>query len=143
MPVAEPGESADVEDDAEVIGVSVEGRARAYLISAMSRQLTHVIDDVIEGVPVTATYCDRTSCARVFTGPKSDQPLEVGLGGWLEGEMLLQISGRFFRQDSRLFLDNSGELPFDDLSFERTTWKEWKAAHPDTDIFTGSGTAPE
>jgi hypothetical protein len=37
----------------------------------------------------------------------------------------------------REYGQNSPEIPLTDLEFERTTWGEWKSAHPDTDVCTG------
>jgi hypothetical protein len=137
-PKVESAETADVADDDEVIGVTIDGQHRAYLVKALSTMLTHVVDDLVEGVPVTVTYCDRTACARVFTSAKHGQPLEVGQGGWLEqGGMLLFYGGRFFPQTGSEFIDKPEPVPLDDLPFEKTTWKEWKAAHLDSEIFVG------
>ena len=96
----------------------------------MQFPLTHVINDVVGQVPVTVSYCNRTDCVRVFTtGDDSHQPLDVGVGGFADGKMLLHLAHRNFRQDSR-------EIPLPSLEFERTTWKSWKTAHPDTDVCT-------
>lgn len=128
QPAIEPVDSATTPDDAEVIGIEVDGHWRAYRISEMETPLTHVINDVVGGIPVTVTYCDVNRCARVFTNSDSlDKPLDVGVGGQLDGQMLLYV-------DRRKFSQNSPDIPLQDFKFERMTWKEWKTAHPDTDI---------
>jgi hypothetical protein len=133
-------------EDALVIGVTVGSVARAYLISAFdvphfgltelvknerARAMLgrHVINDVVGGTPVSVTYCDRNRCARVLTDPDAVDPLEVRVGGWDNG-MLLLIDGERVPQRAE-------GLPFEDLPYKITTWKEWRASHPDTDVYVG------
>jgi hypothetical protein len=130
-PPVEAASAATAQDSAEVIGVSVNGHSRAYCVAEMVTPFTHVINDVIDGVPVTVTYCDRTGCARVFTNTdEPDRPLEVGVGGFADGQMLLHVDHKKFGQKSR-------DIPLQELEFEKTTWGKWKSAYPDTDICTG------
>jgi hypothetical protein len=129
-PAVEPAASASTRDDAAVIGVVVNGRARAYCISEMHNPLTHVINDIIDRVPVTVTFCNRSGCGRVFTKPDAlGRPLDVGVGGLVDGQLLLHVDHRNFSLDS-------AEIPLQDLEFETMTWAKWKAAHPGTDVCT-------
>jgi hypothetical protein len=130
LPPVETAELARVNSDEEVIGISVGGLHRAYLDSAMSTFRTHVINDLIGGVAVTVTFCDGTGCARAFTSKGAVEPLAVQLGGWSGEQMLLMIDGRMIPQ-------NSDDIPLDEIAVERTTWRDWKSSHPDTDVFTG------
>lgn len=138
-PPALPAAKATVPDDAEVIGLSVGGRHRAYLVTAMSRLGSHVIDDLVDGVPVTVTFCDRSGCTRVFTDPETAEPLPVDLGGLQEDKMLLRFKNVFYDQESGERIDGvqGPAFPYPDHPFVRTTWKKWKEEHPDTDVFVG------
>jgi hypothetical protein len=128
LPTAVPAASATTGDDAQIVGVGVDGRWRAYCISEMQTPMTHVINDVLGKVPVTVTFCDANNCARVLTNrDESNRPLDVGVGGFWHDGMLLQVEDQNFSQASH-------EIPLQDLKFEMTTWKEWKQAHPQTDI---------
>lgn len=132
QPPTRPALAADVEDDAEVIGVSVHGRHRAYCMGTLANPERHVVNDLIDRVPVTVTYCPRTNCVRALTqDDESDEPLGVVGRGWSEGKMMIWVAGKTLPQDSEI-------IPgLNDMSFETTTWKEWKTAHPDTDVYTG------
>jgi hypothetical protein len=138
-PPALPAAKATVPDDAEVLGVSAGGRHRAYLVSAMSGMSTHVINDLLEETPVTVTYCDRTGCARVFTDPEKSAPLEVNVGGILEDNLMLRVGVRhyFQQKDIKLADGTPDPVPYPDHPFVQTTWKSWKEAHPNTDVFVG------
>jgi hypothetical protein len=127
-PPVETANSTTTDDNEQVVGIEVEGHWRAYRISEMQTPMTHVINDVVEGVPVTVTYCNRNNCTRVFTKPdEMHQALNIGIGGFRDDMMLLHI-------DHHNFSQNAPDIPLDDLEFERTTWKVWKSAHPDTKI---------
>ncbi|MFN0052945.1 MAG: DUF3179 domain-containing (seleno)protein [Planctomycetales bacterium] len=135
QPNVEPPEVAQLADDDEVIGISANGQDRAYLIRRMSSTRSHVVNDMFGDQPVTVTYCNRTDCIRVLTDAAQGEPLKIELGGWIKGKLALLIASDFLPQDSH-------KVPFQDLPFQRMTWKEWYASHPQTDVYTGRP-APE
>lgn len=59
---------ATLPDESSIIGIVVQGEARAYAVDAMSAVNAHVINDVIQQTPVTVTYCAGTKAVRVFSG---------------------------------------------------------------------------
>ena len=137
-------ETAWLPDNAIVLGVRVGNRYRAYALIAFSKIDEHVVNDLVGGVPVTVTYCNRTDCPRVFTDARGSQPLAVAVGGWVgepgsgpDGVMLLRVDSSYYFQDTGESLDGWGRLPYSEIEFERTTWKTWRLAHPDTDVYTG------
>jgi hypothetical protein len=130
-PPAEPAQSAKIRDDAEIVGLEVNGRHRAYCLDEMGAPSTHVINDLIDHIPVTVTYCNITGCIRVFTKPEqSDRPLNLSVRGLAEGQMVV----RFNNSD---FLHNSTDIPLKEFTFQKTAWEAWKSAYPDTDVCTG------
>lgn len=129
-PPVHPATTAPLGDETEVIGVLVNDEARAYVVTAMHSYGTHVINDLIDSCPVTVTYCDQTDVARVLTLTGKESPLDIQVGGWMQGEMQVMTGDRMYGQ-------SSPDVPFEDLPFERTTWGQWKQAHPDTRVFTG------
>ncbi len=127
-PLVVAPDQAGISDQERIIGVVVGSVQRAYLLRTFhlpgpldpsnpgSFELLrfHVVNDVIENVPVTVTYCDLNDCTRVLTDPQRKGPLDVGVGGLRDGEMLLVVSGQSIPQSSQ-------DIPLDDLSFELTT----------------------
>ena len=137
-PAVSPAAAADLPDDAEVVGFVVAGKARAYLVDAMSTIRHHVINDLVGDAPLTVTYCDRADCFKAFTADARGTPLDVYLGGWKDG-MLLKVGESFFYQDTGRAVrpDSEAKIPLRTVPAERTRWKAWKQKHPETDIFTG------
>jgi hypothetical protein len=146
-PPAVPAASADLKDDSEVVGISAGGRHRAFLISRLGTVRSHVVNDLLGDQPVTVTYCSRTECIRVFTGPMGE-PLAVAVGGWDNREgregLILRLGSRLYRQDTGGPAEDgtAAPFPYPTADYERTTWGRWRDAHPDTDVYIGE-TSPD
>jgi hypothetical protein len=129
-------ESAHLPDDAEVLGVSVANHHRAYALKAFEKEVNHIVDDLIDGVPVTVTYCNVTHCHKVFTSSETGAPLNIDLGGRAKGELLLKVCDVFYTQKSGQPLSSSAApFPYPEMPAQVMTWKAWKEAHPDTDVY--------
>ena len=92
-PVVDPP-NVPWKDEEEVVGVTVNGQSRAYLVEALSRPDYHVINDLIGLVPVSITYCNINRCARAFTQEGAKRPLDIAIGGQHNlRELLLMVNG--------------------------------------------------
>jgi hypothetical protein len=138
-PPTVPAAEAPLADDQVVLGVVVGDKARAYRLNAFKFIAYHVVNDVIDQTAVTVTYCDRDSCLRGFAAD-GDEPLPIGVGGFREG-LLLRVGNSHFVQKTGKTADGK-ELPYRAMPVERTTWGEWKRAHPNTDVYIGRSAAP-
>ena len=139
-PPAHSPSEAKLADDEAIIGVSGGGRSRAYQVRALAQgPASHIVNDVLGGVPISVTYCDLRDCVRVFTG-KGRGTLALRQGGLHRGEMVLRSAGHPYRQESLSALEPDGtpDFPYKDYAYERTTWGTWRKAHPSTDIYLGS-----
>jgi len=152
LPPASPAESARLNDADEVIGVSAGAQARAYAVAAFAprpggQYSTHVVNDRLGGSPVTVAYCDRTGCAKVYTDARDEGPLDVAVGGWTNrgghDSMVLLVGSIRYRQDTGEPLDGDAPpFPYAQRAFVRTTWKQWREVHPNTDVYLSAGPAP-
>lgn len=122
------GTEANVPDDCEVIGLLADGRPRAYVTKFLEYP-DHVFNDRVGDTSLTVTYCEKTSCARVFH--RTDD-IEVMLGGWSGKEMMLFVDGAYWDHSSR-------EIPLAEYGFIRTTWGRWRACYPESDVYAGDG----
>jgi hypothetical protein len=123
------------DDDDEVVGVTVGGEARAYLLESMSRPARHVINDMIGKSPISITYCNRDRCVRAFTQEEKQGPLDISVGGIHQGERLLLMTKgqRYFQKTLEAFASGAVDtFPYKDVPFTVTTWKQWKEAHQNT-----------
>jgi hypothetical protein len=139
QPPTQSVDEAELDDDAEVIGVCVQGRARAYEVASLAvSPKFHVVNDVLSGRPVTVAYCDLTDCARVFTSKTSGTPLDISVVGLDENRSLvLYLDGvKYALEDSKNLTQPYGPPPpYQRMKFERTSWGQWRRAHPDTDVY--------
>jgi hypothetical protein len=131
--------AAQLLPDAAVVGVSFAGKHRAYPVAVMSDSISHVMNDRIAGQPFAVVYCDRLRCARGFTSADRKASLDLAVGGWLnEGGVndLLVRHGkhRYQLKTGKAVEANAPPFPFEAVEVELTTWGEWRAAHPDTDV---------
>jgi Protein of unknown function (DUF3179) len=133
--------AAGLADDEIVIGVLVNGKARAYRRRAFAGMTRHVVNDVLGTTPVTVTHCDKTGCSRVYTADGTE-PLRVMTGGYSDG-LLLKIDDVFYHQATGRRVHDTGapDLPYALVPLEEVTWGKWRAAHPDTDVYVGSASA--
>jgi len=126
-PPMSPAADVDLRAEEQVIGVSVAGISRAWLISAMSDMQSHVVIDTRGPQPIAVTFCDRSRCTRVLSG-KARAALQVQTAGFINGEMWLRVNGRMLPQSST-------DIPLEDMEALVTTWQAWKTLHPDTMVF--------
>src|SRR5262249_42956853 len=127
---------AGLADDEPVIGVVVAGKARAYVVRALSGEpRVHVVNDRLADRPVSVAYCDRTQCSHVFTGEPGERP-RPAMGGFMQNQMLLKANGAVYSQTTLQPMGpGGGPFPYRQLDATTTTWKEWRTAHPDTDVY--------
>lgn len=138
-PAVLAAERARIADESEVIGVRANGKYRAYLLRAFhGNPRQHVVNDVLDGVPVSVVHCDRNHCTKVVTGAARGAPLPLVFGGWYENQMLVRTGDHAYFQRSLAPIRAAAEtFPFAEHAFELTTWKKWKSAHPETEIYLG------
>ena len=146
QPATVPAGSAPLDDGEEVIGVRVKDQYRAYRVRAFRDLRQHVVNDLVNVRPVSVTHCSQTGCTKVFTSDQEEGPLGLDLGGWNGDQMLLRTGNQFYLQDTLQTLNRSADarpFTFREFEFERRTWKAWKEAHPETDVYVGAYDRPE
>ncbi len=133
---------ATLADDEPVIGIEVGGKSRAYRLRAMRGFTDHVVNDVVDGVAVTVTYCDIADCVRAFGGGDHQTPLDIAQGGLMDQRMVLRIGHAGYLQETGELIETDKDhpavpFPYAEFPSTRTTWGEWKTQHPDTDVYEG------
>lgn len=123
-------DEVSIPDNAPLIGVVEGHESKAYLCSAMSLTMSHVVNDHVGAKPIFVTYCDRTDYVRVFSFTDPGKPPELKLAGFMNAEMTLCLNDVMYPQSSK-------DIPLVDREFVRTTWGEWKSEFPTTRVYMG------
>ena len=138
-------------DDDIVFGVVSGGEARAYPRRVL--ELHEIVNDELGGEPVAVTYCTLCGTAVAYAAdgiPGADGPLTFATSGLLQRSNKLMYD----EQTESLFEQFSGvgvAGPLRGVELERlplsvTTWRDWRAAHPETTVVAadaGGGPAYE
>ena len=129
-----------INDSDEVIGVSINGDARAYPIRIIAWH--EMVNDTIGGVPVSLAYCTLCGAAVLFDGRVEGEVYRFGTSGLLYRSNKLMYD----RQTNTLWNQFTGtpawgplvgeEIRLDVIPVVTTTWGEWLADHPETTVLT-------
>ncbi len=121
-----------------IIGVEVEGIAKAYFVDLMVYTpgndplgaAVHVVNDSFGEEQITVTYCDLLDCVRVYQPAGGNPPKKIDVIGFNENSMVLSVGGNDFPQ-------KAGHSSLTELEYFDTTLGEWLKEHPNSEIYTG------
>lgn len=120
----------------EVLGVWLEGHARAYPMSLLAQ--VHALNDVVGGRPILISGCVVCASAVVADARVDGRRMKFHFEGIHRGTPVLydeQTRSSWFHLDGRCFRGPMKGKSLEILGNNRyTTWKEWRHAHPDTDV---------
>ena len=131
-------DSQFMSDSDTVIGLSINGEARAYPLFILVWH--EIVNDTVGGVPVAVTYCPLCYTNQVFERVIDGQEVEFGTSGKLYNSNLLmydRLTDSYWSQ--ALGLAVKGELTGHELDlvpFDVITWGDWKELYPDTLVLT-------
>ncbi len=127
-----------LESNDKVIGVVVQGRARAYPIKILAWH--EVVDDSIAGTPLAVTFCPLVQGAAVYRREAGGKALVFGVSGKLYQSNLV-----LYDQDTQSLwaqLDGAalaGPMAGQKLAAIPSTvmiWEAWRKKHPSTDVLS-------
>lgn len=128
-------DASGLRDSDEVIGVEVNGQARAYPTRIVGWH--HIINDVVGKVPIAVSYCSICSCGVAFKTSPGNEPILFGFEGAWQGTLML-----YDRDTGSTWLQMTGECiegpqlgkRIDLLHPAVISWGTWKKSHPGTDV---------
>jgi Flp pilus assembly protein TadD len=137
LSVVLPGQTKLVDSDL-VIGVVVDGQARAYPVNLMFGPANEAVNDVLAGVPVAATWCPIAHSAVVFERTVRGRVVDLGALGLENGVFKL-----YDRQTRSTWSQVSGVAsrgPLRGRALRKresmlTTWGKWRRLHPETTVY--------
>jgi len=135
---ADVPDSSFVSDSDTVIGLKINGEAKAYPIFILVWH--EIVNDKVGGVPVSVTYCPLCYTNQVFERIIDGQEVEFGTSGKLYNSNLLMYD-RYTESywSQALGIAVKGELTGYQLNlipFDVITWGDWKKLHPETVVLT-------
>lgn len=136
---AEEGDIRLRDDDA-VLGVALGGIAKAYPIRILNWH--EIVNDEISGKPVLITFCPLCATGIAFDPVVDGRRLTFGTSGKLFNSDLVMYD----RQTNSLWSQISGTAVTGELKGKRikflpaepVRWVDWKKAHPNTLVLSGS-----
>ena len=132
------GDAAFVEDANMVMGLEINGDARAYPLIILVWH--EIVNDEVGGIPVAVTYCPLCYTSQVFERTIDGEAVEFGTTGKLYQSNLLmydRLTDSYWSQ--ALGTAVKGPLSGSKLvhvPFDVMTWGDWKRSHPDTVILS-------
>jgi hypothetical protein len=120
-------------DDEPVIALSIGDEHRAYPVQVMVWH--EIVNDTVEGRPVSVTYCPLCNSALAFDRRLGDRLLTFGTSG----KLYLSDLVMYDRQTESLWSQIEGRAIAGVLTGERLeripvqtlSWAQWRDAHPD------------
>jgi hypothetical protein len=122
----------------KVIGVVIQGRARAYPIKILNWH--EVVDDSIAGTPLAVTFCPLVQGAAVYSREAGGKTLILGVSGKLYQSNLVLYD----ENTQSLWSQLEGEALAGPMAGEKLaaipstviTWEAWQKKHPSTDVLS-------
>jgi len=122
-------DQVNLSDDHFVIGVVINGQARAYVETGMYEPENHIAYDRLGGTEIAVAFCSKTGDSRVFCGDRETVE-SIWVGGWRNYNMELLVGDQRHSVDAK-------NIPVEEVSFRTMAWSEWKALFPTTDVYLG------
>lgn len=135
---AEANDAPFVSDSDVVIGLKINGEAKAYPLFILVWH--EIVNDNVGDVPVAVTYCPLCYTSQVFERSIDGKAVEFGTSGKLYNSNLLmydRLTDSYWSQS--LGLAVKGEITgmkLKTVPFDLITWKNWKQLNPDTLVLT-------
>jgi len=131
-------EARFVDGNDRVMGIVINGRARAYPIAILNWH--ELVNDRIGNQHFTVSYCPLCGTGMVFASNVEDVALVFGVSGLLyNSDMLLYDRNTLSLWSQILGVAISGPLVgtrLPQLPARHTSWKQWQSEHPETEVLS-------
>jgi hypothetical protein len=127
-----------LEANDKVIGVVIEGRARAYPITILNWH--EVVNDSLAGTPIAVTFCPLVQGAAVYSRETGGNTLTLGVSGKLyQSNLVIYDQGTqslWSQLEGRALTGPMAGRKLTQLPSTVTTWEAWQRKHPATDVLS-------
>lgn len=132
----------DFHPASEVVGISLNGRSRAYPINLLAAH--RCINDTLGGEPIAVVHSPLSGVTMAFSRKIGAETREFGLSGLIHGAGVLLYDRQADPYAESLWFPITGRalsgpaardrLRFEPIDAEYTRWEAWRQDHPDTTI---------
>jgi len=133
-----PAKKANLGDTDIVMGVVVDGQARAYPVNFMTGPINEVVNDHLGKMNIAVTWCSVDYSGVVYQREFDGRPFHFGVLGMDNGAMVLydRQTGSHWNQLFGKAVDGKMEgQKLKKLPSSLTTWKQWVDRHPETTVY--------
>ena len=127
-----------LKDKDRVLGISRNGVVRAYPIRILNYH--EIVNDMLGDEPVVITYCPLCGSGMAFASMFWERRFVFGVSGLLYNSDVLLYDQQTESLWSQLMSQAiSGQMKgnrLESLPLSHTTWRDWKARHPDTRVLS-------
>ncbi len=133
-------EEADewIEDNELVLAIIYKGVKRVYPLQIMVWH--EIVNDNIAGDPILITYCPLCGSGIAFERTLSGEEVEFGVSGKLYNSNLVLYDRKtdtYWTQiGGQAILGELTGMKLTPIPLETVVWREWKAAHPDSEVLS-------
>ncbi len=139
--------NVEIREQELVLGVALDGEARAYPLNRISGPKRELLNDTIGGKPIAVTWCSLCFSAVVFDRQTHSGLLELGIAGSLWHDNMVMYDTKTQSLWSQIRGEAmSGPLQGTKLvrlASDVMTWNAWKREHPETTVAMFSRTTEE
>ncbi len=125
-------------DDELIIGVEINGDARAYPYAILNWH--ELVNDTVGGIPLAVSYCPLCETNSVFVREIDGQEVEFGVSGKLYESCLVmydRLSHSLYSQPWGMgIMGSETNRVLERVDAIRTTVAQWRAKYPDAQILT-------
>jgi hypothetical protein len=133
-------QSADswIQDDELVLALEHKGVERVYPLQILTWH--EIANDVVAGDPIAVTYCPLCGSGIAYFRVIDGQPVNFGTSGKLFNSNLVMyddLTESYWQQiDGKAITGISTGFELQELSVDTVLWKDWKEAHPNSQVLS-------
>ncbi|UCF99894.1 MAG: DUF3179 domain-containing protein [Spirochaetaceae bacterium] len=127
-----------IEDNELVLAIDYKGIKRVYPFQILVWH--EIVNDTIAGDPILVTYCPLCGSGIAYKRILGGEAVEFGTTGKLYNSNLVMYDRKtdtwWTQIDGKAIVGELTGQELTEVSIDTVTWREWKAAHPDSEVLS-------
>jgi len=125
-------------DSDRIFGLDYKGVARAYPQRILNWH--EIVNDTLADDPIAITFCPLCGSSTAFIRKVNGVTTDFGVSGYLYNSNLIMYDRKFgnlwqqYTYEAIIGEAARQDVKLEPISVANTTWGQWKAAHPETEV---------